>query len=108
MLAERQRDRYGSRAEPVKFSAAVKEEPALPLLRLFQDRLVRVPAVDAVRQDLRKVRKIVTAANNVRFDADRDDAGHADRFWALALAYQAADAVRPPLPAARRRKPVGW
>jgi phage FluMu gp28-like protein len=79
----------------------------MPLLRLFQDKLVRVPADAVVREDLHKVRKIVTAANNVRLDADRDEAGHADRFWALALA-----ATRPtdkiPLPAPLARKPVGW
>ena len=108
MLAERQTDKWGSRAEGVTFSGPVKSELALPLLRLFQDKLVRIPASDVIREDLHKVRKIVTAANNIRFDADRDEAGHADRFWALALAYHAADAVKLPLPAPRERKPAGW
>jgi phage FluMu gp28-like protein len=108
MLAERQRQRWGARAEAITFSAPVKEELAMPLLRLFQDRLVRVPAVEVVREDLHRVRKIVTAANNVRFDADRDDGGHADRFWSLALAYHAAGAMRVPLPPSRRFKPAGW
>ncbi len=108
MLAERQHQRWGARAEAVTFSAPVKEELAMPLLRLFQDRLVRVPALDAVREDLHRVRKIVTAANNIRFDADRDDGGHADRFWSLALAYHAAGAAKIQLPPSRRFKPIGW
>jgi phage FluMu gp28-like protein len=109
MLAERATQRWGRyRAEGVKFSAPVKSELAMPLLRLFQDRLVRVPADPAVREDLHKVRKIVTAANNLRLDADRDGDGHADRFWALALAYHAADAIKLPLPPSRALKPVGW
>lgn len=108
MLAERLRQKWGSRVEGLTFTAAVKSELAMPLLRLFQDRLVRVPADTEVREDLHQVRKIVTAANNVRLDADRNEAGHADRFWALALAYHAADAVKLPLPAPRAMKPVGW
>jgi phage FluMu gp28-like protein len=75
---------------------------------LFQDKLVRVPALDAVREDLHSVRKIVTAANNVRLDATREDGGHGDRFWALALAYHAADALKRPLPAPLEKKPAGW
>jgi phage FluMu gp28-like protein len=54
------------------------------------------------------VRKIVTAANNVRLDADRDQDGHADRFWALGLAYHAADDLKIPLPPPLMRKPAGW
>lgn len=108
MLAERLTQRYGYRAEGLQFTAPVKSELAMPLLRLFQDKLVRVPADPEVREDLHKVRKIVTAANNVRLDADRDESGHADRFWALALAYHAADDTKLPLPAPLARKPVGW
>jgi phage FluMu gp28-like protein len=80
----------------------------MPLLRLFQDRLVRVPADPDVREDLHKVRKVVTASNHVRLEADRDDkTGHADRFWALALACHAAEGAKP-LPAPLARKPIEW
>jgi len=48
----------------------------------------------------------VTAANNVRWDADRDERGHADHFWALA--NHAADDFRKQLPASIARNPVGW
>ena len=50
----------------------------------------------------------MTAANNIRLDADRDERGHADRFWALALACHAAEDARPKLPAPVARKPIGW
>jgi phage FluMu gp28-like protein len=108
MLAERLVQRWGHRAEAVTFTAAAKSEMAMPLLRLFQDKLVRVPAEADVREDLHAVRKVVTAANNIRLDADRDERGHADRFWALALANHAADNFRKPLPASIARKPVEW
>ncbi|QOV90899.1 phage terminase large subunit family protein [Humisphaera borealis] len=108
MLAERLSMRFGHRVEAVNFSAPVKAELAIPLLRLFQDRQLRIPARAEIREDLHKIRKTVTAAGNVRFDADRDEAGHADRFWALALACHAADSAKERLPAPVARKPIGW
>jgi phage FluMu gp28-like protein len=107
-MAERLRGKWGYRVEPVTFTAPAKAELAMPLRRLFEDRLVRVPSDPSVREDLHKVRKVVTAAGNVRLDAARDESGHADRFWALALAYHAADDNKRPLPAPLARKPVGW
>lgn len=108
MLAERLRGRYGHRVEPITFTAAVKSELAMPLVRLFQGRLVRVPADAAVRDDLHKVRRTVTAAHHVRLAAPRDIDGHADRFWALALACHAAEQSPSVAPPSIPRKPVGW
>ncbi|OJT95189.1 MAG: hypothetical protein BGN83_07550 [Rhizobium sp. 63-7] len=45
-----------------------------------------------IRADLRSVTKQVTAAGNIRFTAERTPDGHADHFWALALAIHAAGA----------------
>jgi phage FluMu gp28-like protein len=107
MLAERLRQRWGHRVEGVHFTPATKSELAMPLVRLFQDRLVRIPRDPAIREDLHKVRKTITSAGNVRLDAPRDDAGHADRFWALALAHHAADHA-PARLFTLARKPAGW
>ena len=108
MLAERLVQRFGHRVEALHFTAAVKSELAMPLLRLFQDKLVRIPAGSEIREDLHKVRKVVTASNNVRLEADRDAGGHADRFWALALACHAALDTPAVLPAPIARKPLEW
>jgi phage FluMu gp28-like protein len=90
MLAEEAQIKHGEyKVEAVQFTAPVKMELGMPLLAAFQDRAVRIPALPAVREDLHKIRKTVTAANNVRLEADSDDDGHADRFWALALALHA-------------------
>jgi len=109
-MAERLQERWGKyRVEAVHFTAPVKSELAMPIRRLFEDKLIRVPMDDVVREDLHSIRKIVTAANNVRLDVDRSDTdGHGDRFWSLGLAYHAAEDNRTPLPPSRRRKPVGW
>ena len=39
----------------------------------------------------KRVRDVITSLFSVRFDAERSDAGHADHFWALALALHAAE-----------------
>lgn len=91
MLAEEAQRLHGQyRVEAVQFTAAVKADLAMPMLAKFQDRRMRIPRDRALRDDLHKVRKVTTAAGNIRYEAERDDAGHSDRFWALALAIHAA------------------
>jgi phage FluMu gp28-like protein len=107
MLAERLKQRWGHRVEAVNFTSAVKSDLAMPLVRLFQDRLIRVPSDAETREDLHKVRRTVTSAGNIRLDASRDGAGHADRFWALALAVHASEHA-PVRMFTLARKPVGW
>lgn len=90
-LAERAAERFGTyRVEGVQFTGPVKEALAYPLRAAFEDKSVRIPADDAIRADLRSIKKTTTAAGNIRFEADRGPGGHADRFWALALALHAA------------------
>lgn len=97
-LAEEAVQRFGSRVEAVTFTGPVKEDLAVTLRRRFEDRLVRIPRDREVREDLHSVRKVTTASGNVRFDAARTDAlGHADRFWALALAVHAASTPTGPV-----------
>lgn len=89
-LAERAVEKYSYRVEGVRFTAPVKEALAYPLRAAFEDLNVKIPRDDQVRSDLRAIKKTTTAAGNIRFDADRGPNGHADRFWALALAIHAA------------------
>lgn len=79
------------RVESVTFTTKVKEELAYPVRSAMEERRVRIPQDKEIRADLRSVTKVVTAAGNVRFTAERTPDGHADRFWALALAVHAAD-----------------
>ena len=90
-LAEGLQDRLGEYAvEAVTFTNPVKERLAVPVRSRFEDRTVRVPDDGRLREGLHKIRKTVTAAGNVRFEAERDQAGHADEFWSVALAIAAA------------------
>ncbi|MCY1705495.1 phage terminase large subunit family protein [Pannonibacter sp. SL95] len=76
--------------EAVTFTTRVKEALAYPVRSHMEERRLRIPYDRDIRADLRSVTKQVTAAGNVRFTAERTPDGHADRFWALALALQAA------------------
>lgn len=79
------------RVEAVTFTPRVKEALAYPVRSKMEDRRLRIPFDKHIRSDLRSVTKQVTAAGNVRFTAERTADGHADRFWALALAIEAAN-----------------
>jgi phage FluMu gp28-like protein len=79
------------RAEGVTFTNQVKEVLATSLKNAFEDIAVIVPDDYVLKESMHSIQKIVTAAGNTRYDADRtDQTGHADMFWALALAYHAA------------------
>ena len=78
------------RVEAVQFTGPVKEALAYPVKAAFEDLNLRIPFDRNLQADLRAIKKETTAAGNIRFSADRSENGHADRFWALALALHAA------------------
>lgn len=89
-FAERASKRFGAyRVEGIQFTATVKEQLAYSLKIIFESCRIRIPDDRDVIADLRAIKKTATSAGNVRFDAERDEHGHADRFWALALAVHA-------------------
>jgi len=105
MLAEYMKDRWQSRAEGVILSAPRKAAIAAAFKGLFEDRRIRIPDDDDLREDLHKTRKVVTAGGNVRLSADSDEAGHADRFWAGSLMKESADESSRPVTPAAEEKP---
>jgi phage FluMu gp28-like protein len=90
-FAERAATKFGAyKVEGVDFTTGTKEELAYPVRTSFEDRTVKVPFTNAIRADLRGVRREVTGSGNIRFAGERNRYGHCDRFWALALALHAA------------------
>ncbi|OIO57330.1 MAG: terminase [Alphaproteobacteria bacterium CG_4_10_14_0_2_um_filter_63_37] len=83
--------RYGdSRVEGVLFTGDAKQHLAHVAKEAFEDRKVRIPSGNEwVRADLHSLRKVTTAAGNIRFDVEGGD-GHADRAWAAFLGIYAA------------------
>ncbi len=88
-LGERARERHGYRIEAVTFSGPVKEQMAGAVRAGMEDAKFRIPDEQFVVADFRKIRKTVTAAGNVRFEGERDEDGHSDRFWGAALCREA-------------------
>lgn len=112
------------RVEPFVFSLESKEHLATGLYSALSERRLRLPRTDAalpefrdahtntavttapgnaelLRNALCSIRRIVTAAGNVRYDAPHTDQGHADHAWGLALAVHAASGP------SRRRYVIG-
>lgn len=89
--AEQLQKRFGRfRVEPFVFTQQSKEELATTLYQRLVDESLRIPRAESkIREDLCAIRRIITTAGNVRYDAPHSEAGHADAAWSLALALHA-------------------
>lgn len=95
MLAEEAQIDFGEyRVEGITFTNSSKEQLAYGLRTKIDKKELIIPAQPDIRKDLHSVKKIVTAHGNIRFDQDsisrKNTDGHGDRFWAAALATEAA------------------
>ncbi len=90
-LAEEMTEKYRNRVEGITLTSQVKNEMAPSTKIVFEDRNIWMPAHRDLMQQIHSVKKTVTKAGNIRFDADYDEKHHADKFWAFALALHAAD-----------------
>ena len=75
----------------------VPEALALGLLNLYESKRIKHPIDTQLREDLRKPERITTADGRVSITASRDENGHADHFWSLALAVDAAQRAPAPM-----------
>lgn len=94
-VVEAAQRRHGSmRVSGVLFTSAAKLELATTLKEAMEDRRLRLPAGDVqLRADLHSVSRVAGPTGIPRLVAERSaesGGAHADRFWALALAVQAA------------------
>lgn len=91
-MAEEAQEEFGKfKVEAVNFAGSnVKNDLAYGLYTEVEDKTIFVEPSEVARESLHSVRKIVTAAGNIRFDAvATEKSGHGDDFWALALARSA-------------------
>jgi phage FluMu gp28-like protein len=78
------------RVEAMQLTRAIKESLAGRLRLAIKDGRLRIPADEGIRRDLHSVQRTVTVGGHARLDAERGADGHGDRFWAAALAVNAA------------------
>jgi phage FluMu gp28-like protein len=105
-LSEEAQDKFGKfRVEQVTFTNTVKEDIAHSLYIAVEDKSILIPNQFEIRESFHSVRKITTAANNVRLDADEDkkSGSHADEFWAACLANHAVSEEKGPIRVTTRR-----
>lgn len=88
-LAENGEKRYPTKIEGVNFSQPNKVVWATDAKLFFQQHKVPIPNQRDLAYQIHSIKKIVTQAMNVVFDADRSEKHHADKFWGLALALAA-------------------
>ena len=84
-LAEELQTAHPERFEGIWFSAQKKARLALNLLKLAEDRRLILPNDPGVLAQMHSVQKQISG-QTIRYDADRNDDGHGDLFWAVALA----------------------
>ncbi len=90
-LAEQAVGDFGEfRVEALTLTAALKSELAGRLRIHVENGAIRIPVDERLRNDWHSIQKTVTTAGHIRLDAQRSEFGHADRFWAAALAVHAA------------------
>jgi phage FluMu gp28-like protein len=67
----------------------VTEAMATELLAAYEDRRIKHPVDELLREDLRKPERLTTPGGRVSIAAAADASGHADHFWSFALALEA-------------------
>ena len=94
-VVEDARRAHGSRIEGVLFGSATRLDMATALRDLMEDRRLAIPRDRDLRDDLHSIRRFGSASGAPRLVAPDGDGGHADRFWAAALAASGASRGRP-------------
>ena len=91
VVEQLQDDHGGLTVEGVQMTSTRRLDIATALREAMEDHRLRLPGDEALRADLNSVRAEAGPTGAARLVADRAASdGHADRFWALALAVAAA------------------
>lgn len=94
-LSEKMTKKFPSKVVGVQLSPGRQGQLALQMRADFEAGRIRIPQNEDLREDL----QLVSNAGNVNgvptIVTERNDTGHADRFWACALARFAMPTVRP-------------
>lgn len=72
-------------ASGIHFTRQHKERMCLNMLKMAEDKRLVIPNDPALLSELHAIKRSATATG-IKYDAARDESGHADSFWALAMA----------------------
>lgn len=88
-LAENLRSEFRSRVEGMALIGQTKESLAVELKIAFESEAVAIPRARDLTSQIHSIKKTPTQAGYARFDTEKNERHHADKFWALALAVHA-------------------
>jgi phage FluMu gp28-like protein len=98
-LAENLRSEFRSRVEGVALIGQTKESLAVDLHIVFENEELSIPRDRELISQVHSIKKSATDAGYSRYDTEKNEKHHGDRYWALALAVHAAGITR-----SRKRK----
>lgn len=85
-LAENLADKYPYRVEPVELTNASKARMAVNVRIGLERKNHHIPADRELINHIHSIKRLVTSHNNVRYDTEKNEEHHADKFWAMAIA----------------------
>jgi phage FluMu gp28-like protein len=89
-ICERLQKEFGAdRVEGIEFTSEAKEVLAIGVKRGLENREFLLPNIQAFHLQIHSIKRMTTLVGRFRYDAERDEKGHADSFWAWALANHA-------------------
>lgn len=94
ILERLEKDIGKAKVEGIYFTSQTKEEMAQGVKLGLQRKEFVLPNDKNLHHQIHSIRRIATSGNNFRYDADRDENGHADTFWSFALANLACGTNR--------------
>ncbi|NMC83182.1 MAG: hypothetical protein GYA63_10050 [Armatimonadetes bacterium] len=89
-IAENLAFRFGPRVRGIAFTQESKDRMALRVKWALQKGTLILPDHRPLLDQMASVRRVITTSAHARYEAPRDDHAHADKFWALAMALEAA------------------
>lgn len=92
-LAERMTTKFNRKVEGCMFTNEFKEVIANAMWLAFDAKSIILPADRDLQAQIHSIKKTVTAGKHARFDCDRNERGHGDKWWALALAEYAIESA---------------
>lgn len=89
-IAENLARRFHPRVRGIAFTQESKDRMALRVKWALQKGTLILPDHRPLLEQMTSVRRVFTSSAHARYEAPRDDHAHADKFWALAMALEAA------------------
>jgi phage FluMu gp28-like protein len=80
-------DEFGLIVKPITFDNEIKQQMVLGLKALMHNGKIKFPHDATLINNIRAIQRQYSAAGYLKFDSGRNEkVGHADLFWAMALA----------------------